>query len=211
MDEVLERFQRRFSDLRERGGSLSVALRDVARGLTANGRVPAMPLIADLRRFGNDFRELRSQWRAGGDLGPDPNGLAVEPATISELEQAFEHRVSVRSARAVLDRLDAVRLTDERDSVHWQRCLIEGSALRRELTTSPSAQAAAQAKRLVSGDHPLSAVVTLIADRDELSDERWRTLQEIVVGSFGRDLATAIVRQRLRMPSARAGVASNGL
>ena len=201
---MLERFQTQFGDLRERSRLLSAALRDVARGLSENGRAPSRPLIADLRQFGSDFRELQSHWRSVGDLGRDPNGSAAEPASISELEREFEHRVAVRSALVVLDRLDAVRLTDERDSAHWQWCLTEGQALRRELATSPSAQAAALAERLVSGEHPLGAVVTLIADRDELSDERWRTLQVAVVESYGRDLATAIVRQRLTMPSVKA-------
>ena len=197
MDEVLERFQLQFSDLRERSGYLSAALRDAAHGLSESGRVPARPLIAELRRFGGDFRELRLQWRSGGNVELDQNGSVVKPSTILELEQEFDHRIAVRSALVLLDRLGAVRLTDERDSDHWQRCLIESRDLRRELATSASALAATQAKRLVSGDHPLGAVMTLIADRDELPDERWRILHDVVVRLYGRDLATAIVRQRL--------------
>ncbi len=210
VDEVLERLQRQIGDLRERGGRLSAALREASRGLFENGRVPAKPLIADLRRFRSVLREWPSAWRSGGDIGRDGNGSVVEPASISELEQDFEHRVAVRSALVVLDRLEAIRLTDERDSTHWQQCLTESRAIRHELAVSPAVLAAAQAHRLVSGEHPLGAVVTLIADRDELSDERWRTLHEAVVECYGRDLATAIVRGRLTMPSVKAGVAANG-
>lgn len=212
VDEVLERFRRQIGDLRERSGHLSVALREASRGLSENGRIPARLLIADLRRFRGDFRDGPSSWRSVGDVGRDGNGPVVEPSSIAELEQDFEQRVAVRGALMVLDRLEVIRLTDERDSTHWQRCLTESRALRRELAVSPSSPTAvAEAKRLASGDHPLGAVVSLIADRDELSDERWRSLHETVVECYGRDLNTAIVRQRLTMPSVKAVVASNGL
>ena len=199
MDDVLERFPVQFRDLRERSRRLSAELRGVSRGLSEDGQVPSRSLIADLRRFGGDFCGLRLQGRLDGHDGPDQADPSVESASLSDLEQQFEHRVVVRSAMVMLDRMNAVQLSDERDAAHWQRCLIEGRALRRELATSPLALAAAQAKRLVSSDHPLGAVVTLIADREELTDERWRTLHEAVIELYGRDLATAIVRQRLTL------------
>ena len=118
--------------------------------------------------------------------------------------------MSVRNSLAMLDRLDAIRLTDERDATHWQRCLSEGRAFRRELAASPSSLAAAHAHRLLSSEHPLGAVMTLIIDRDELSDDRWWVLHDAIVEAYGRDLVTVIVRQRFMMPSADASVASNG-
>lgn len=210
MDEAHAQFQSRFGDLRERGGRLSAALRDVSRGLSENGRVPGARLMGDLRQFQGDFRELQSQWRSGGDLDGNQNVSAVELESLSDLERAFECRVTVRSALALLDRLEAIRLTDERDAAHWQRCLSEGRAIRRELAENPSSLAATHASRLLSSGHPLGAVVLLIAERDELNDERWWALHDAVVEVYGRDLATAIVRRRLTMPSAETGVASNG-
>ena len=210
MDELHERFQRRCGDLRERGGRLSVALREISRGLSENGRVPSSRLIGDLRLFQSDFRELQWQWRSGSDLAETQNGPTVEVESLSDLEREFECRVSVRRALAMLDRLDAIRLTDERDAANWQRCLSEGRVIRNELAASPSSLAATYANRFLSSEHPLGAVVTLIVDRDELSDERWWVLHDAVVEVYGRDLTTAIVRQRFMMPSASAGVASNG-
>lgn len=205
-----ERFQKRCGDLRERSGGLSVALREVSRGLLENGRTPSSRLIDELRRFQSDFRELQSKWRLDGDLERSQNGCAVEIDSLSDLEQEFECRVSVCSALRMLDRLDEIRLTDERDAANWQRCLSESWMVRSELAASPSSLAVAHANRLLSGEHPLGAVMTLIVDRDGLSDERWRTLHDSVVATYGRDLATAIVRQRLTVPSTEAGVALNG-
>ena len=210
MAELHERFQRQCGDLRERGGHLSAALREISRGLLENGRVPSSRLIGDLRRFQSDFRELQWQWRSGSDLAENQNGPTVEVESLSDLEREFEYRVSVRSALAMLDRLDAIRLTDERDTANWQCCLSEGRAIRNELAACPSSLAATHANRLLSSEHPLGAVMALIVDRDELSDERWWALHDAVVEVYGRDLATAIARQRFMMPSASVGVASNG-
>ena len=210
VDELHARFQSRFGDLRERSGRLSAALRDVSRGLSENGRVPCSRLIGDLRQFQGDFSELQSQWWSSGDLDGNQNNSVVEVESLSDLEREFEYRVSVRSALALLNRLDSIRLMGERDAVHWQRCLSESRAIRRELTESSSSLAATHANRLLSSNHPLGAVVTLIVDRNELNDERWWVLHDAVVEVYGRDLATAIVRQRLTMPSVEAGVASNG-
>lgn len=210
VDEVHERFQMRFIDLRERGGRLSTALREISRGLSENGRPPSSPLIGDLRRFKGDFRELQSQWRSSGEREGHQSGPAVEVESLSDLERELECRLSVRGALAMLDRLDAIRLTDERDAAPWERCLSEGRAIRSELALNPPSSAVAHASRLLSGEHPLGAAVTLITDCDELSDERWRALHDAVAEVYGRDLATAIVRQRLTMPSVETGVASNG-
>lgn len=210
MDEVQTRFQSRFGDLHKRCGSLSAALREVARGLSENGRVPGSRLIRELRQFQGDFRELQSQCPSVGDSAGTADAAPVEVASLSELEREFECRMSVRAALALLNRLDAIRLTDERDAAHWQRCLSEGRVIRGELTAGSSSLAAAHANRLLSSEHPLGAVVALIADRDKLNDERWWALHDAVVQVYGRDLATAIVRQRLTMPSAEAGTASTG-
>ena len=208
VDEVQVRFQSRFGDLRERCGRLSAALREVARGLSENGRVPGSRLIGELRQFQGDFRDLQSQCRSVGDPAGTSDAAAVEVASLADLEREFECRMSVRGALALLDRLDAIRLTDERDAAHWQRCLSEGRVIRGELAASPSSLTAAHANRLLSNEHPLGAVAALIADRDELNDKRWWALHDVVMEAYGRDLVTAIVRQRLTMPSAEAGAAS---
>ena len=211
VDEVLERIQQQIGDLRERSGQLSAALREVALGLSESGRIPSTLLLADLRRFTNDFHEWPSLWDAGNWIDDDRSGFTSQATSVAQLEKEFEHRVLVRKALVVLDRLDAIRMTDERDSASWQRCMFESRAIRQELTATRPTLVASQANRLASGEHPLCGVVALIADRDELSDERWRALHDAVLASYGRDLATAIARGRLTMPSPEVGVSSSGL
>lgn len=209
MDEVLEQFQTGFDKLRERSGRLSAALREVCRNLSESGRVPSSPLIEDLRRFRADFRELGALCQRDSGLDGEQHGSTTAVESLADLEQEFKCCMTVRSAVALLNRLDAIKLTDQRDAAIWQRCLSEGRAIRRELMACPTSLAVAHANQLLSDKHPLRAVVMLISDHDELSDERWRELHDAVVEVYGRDLATAIVRQRLTMPSVGAGTPSN--
>lgn len=201
MSEVLDQFRQRVGELRKRSGGLSVALREASRGLTENGRVASTGMIEELWQFRHDFRELRSSW-PGTDGREDGMSNAVSTAdSLVALEHEVECQVSVRGALAVLNCLEAIQSTGDRELPMWQGCVSEGRALRDQLVASSPSEAAACAKRLLSNDHPLRAVVTLVAQFGELTDERWLALNDVVAESYGRDLVTAIVRHRLTLPS----------
>ncbi len=207
MKEVLDRFRTRVGELRKRSGGLSAALRDASRGLAENGRVASTETIEELWQFRNDFRELRSSWpRNEGREDNVPNTVSTADS-LTALEHEVECQVSVRGALAVLNCLEAIQTTGDRELPMWQGCVSEGRALRDQLVASSPSEAAACAKRLLANDHPLRAVVKLVAHHGELSDERWLALNDVVAESYGRDLVTAIVRHRLTLPvSAEAAV-----
>lgn len=200
MKEVLDRFRTRVGELRKRSGGLSAALRDASRGLSENGRVASAETIEELWQFRNDFRELRSSWPGNeGREGKVPNTVSTADS-LTALEHEVECQVSVRGALAVLNCLEAIQTTGDRELPMWQGCVSEGRALRDQLVASSPSEAAACAKRLLANDHPLRAVVKLVAHHGELSDERWLALNDVVAESYGRDLVTAIVRHRLTLP-----------
>ena len=207
MKEVLDRFRTRVGELRKRSGGLSAALRDASRGLSENGRVASAETIEELWQFRNDFRELRSSWPGNeGREGKASNTVSTADSLIA-LEHEVECQVSVRGALAVLNCLEAIQTTGDRELPMWQGCVSEGRALRDQLVASSPSEAATCAKRLLANDHPLRAVVKLVAHHGELSDERWLALNDVVAESYGRDLVTAIVRHRLTLPaSAEAAV-----
>lgn len=200
MKEVLDRFRTRVGELRKRSGGLSAALRDASRGLSENGRVASAETIEELWQFRNDFRELRSSWPGNeGREGKLSNTVSTADS-LTALEHEVECQVSVRGALAVLNCLEAIQTTGDRELPMWQGCVSEGRALRDQLVASSPSEAAACAKRLLANDHPLRAVVKLVAHHGELSDERWLALNDVVAESYGRDLVTAIVRHRLTLP-----------
>lgn len=200
MKEVLDRFRTRVGELRKRSGGLSAALREASRGLSENGRVASAETIEELWQFRNDFRELRSSWPGNeGREGKVSNTVSTADS-LTALEHEVECQVSVRGALAVLNCLEAIQTTGDRELPMWQGCVSEGRALRDQLVASSPSEAAACAKRLLANDHPLRAVVKLVAHHGELSDERWLALNDVVAESYGRDLVTAIVRHRLTLP-----------
>lgn len=200
MKEVLDRFRTRVGELRKRSGGLSAALRDASRGLSENWRVASAETIEELWQFRNDFRELRSSWPGNeGREGKVSNTVSTADS-LTALEHEVECQVSVRGALAVLNCLEAIQTTGDRELPMWQGCVSEGRALRDQLVASSPSEAAACAKRLLANDHPLRAVVKLVAHHGELSDERWLALNDVVAESYGRDLVTAIVRHRLTLP-----------
>ena len=156
--------------------------------------------IEELWQFRNDFRELRSSWPGNeGREGKVSNTVSTADS-LTALEHEVECQVSVRGALAVLNCLEAIQTTGDRELPMWQGCVSEGRALRDQLVASSPSEAAACAKRLLANDHPLRAVVKLVAHHGELSDERWLALNDVVAESYGRDLVTAIVRHRLTLP-----------
>ncbi len=201
MQEVLNQFRMRVGELRRRSGSLSSGLREASRGLTENGRVASTNMIEELWQFRNDFRELRSSWPANEGREESVSNAASAADSLVALEQEVECQVCVRGALAVLNCLEAIQSTGDRELPMWLGCVSEGRALRDQLVASSPKEAAACAKRLLANDHPLRAVVTLVVHHGELSDERWLMLNDVVAESYGRDLVTAIVRHRLSLPA----------
>ena len=201
MKEVLNQFRQRVGELRRRSGGLSSSLREASRGLTENGRVASTKMIEELWQFRHDFRELRSSWPTDEGREETVRNAVSTADSLVALEQEVECQVCVRGALAVLNCLDAIQPTGDRELPMWQGCVSEGRALRDQLLASSPTEAAACAKRLLANDHPLRAIVTLVAQHGELSDERWLMLNDVVAESYGRDLVTAIVRHRLALPS----------
>jgi hypothetical protein len=197
VNEVLNQFRNRVSELRKRSSGLSASLREASRGLSETGRVTSTELIEDLWQFRNDFRDLRSSWPCHED--GVSNAISTADSLVA-LEQEVESHAAVRGALAVLNCLEAIEPQGDRELPMWQGCVAEGRALRDQLLASSPSESAACAKRLLALDHPLRAIVTLVAQAGELSDERWLALNDVVAESYGRDLVTAIVRHRLILP-----------
>jgi len=64
---------------------------------------------------------------------------------------------------------------------------------------------ATETEHLAEGGHPFAQLLTLIEDRDELSDDLWAGLHESVGDTFGKSLAAAAARAKLSLPLEHAG------
>ena len=57
------------------------------------------------------------------------------------------------------------------------------------------------ADKLAEGEHHFADLLSLIEDRDELSDELWASLHDNVTRAFGKALAAAAARSKLVLPT----------
>ena len=76
-------------------------------------------------------------------------------------------------------------------------CQEKARALHDQINEAHWAALPADAERLAEGDHAFAHLLTLIVDRDELSDDLWATLHDSVASSYGKALAAAAVRSKL--------------
>jgi hypothetical protein len=125
------------------------------------------------------------------------------PAAAPKPTDHVKPRVPVDpQARAVLDRVLALEPMGEAEIPGWEDCRRTAQDLLETLETGANPDAATS---LAEGKHPLAALIELVEHRDDLSDDRWAELDEMIGTSFGRALAQAASRGRLHLPRSDSG------
>jgi len=194
----LDQFRTRFRQLRESSVSLANSMRESSRALAEFGKPSSPLLIAQMRQFHNEYRNLRD-WSDGERHAKDGLPTTSSSKSLSELEREFESREIIGAALAKLDRIESIRWKTEDVPQCWQRCLGDCQSLRQDLLKRLLTERVSRAEEILREDHPFSAIAELVSEDQMLSDERWEHLNDIVVRSYGRDLLTAIVRGRLAL------------
>jgi hypothetical protein len=67
-----------------------------------------------------------------------------------------------------------------------------------------------EAGPIAEGDHAFAHLLSLIEDRDELSDDLWASLHDSVGTAFGKPIAAAAARAKIGLPLEHAAAAGNG-
>ena len=194
----------RFSELGER-------LLSVARQLHAPGIPPADDLIESLGGCRSDFASLRQRARdLAGSLHvaapaddqltslSDLTGL-LDHVAEAEIHQSKSEEVRHR-ALSVLDRVMTLSHSGNPDFAPLREAHAQARELHSAVSNAAWSSPHPEADRLAEGDHHFAELLTLIQDRDELSDELWATLHENVGHAFGKALAAAAARSKLVIP-----------
>jgi hypothetical protein len=193
-----------FSELGER-------LMEAARQFQAPGAPPAEALVDELSSSRRDFENLRDRTRALGQslhvaCPPVENLASLEDLTSlldeiaeAEIRQAKNEEMRRRSL-SVLDRVLVLAHVSDSDFAALRTCKDHARELHHEITVGEWDALPAHAEPLAEGQHALAHLMTLIEDHDELSDDVWAELHESVTAAFGKSLATAAARARLRLP-----------
>jgi len=208
MDANLDALARELTALTQRFADLGAKLGDAARALEEAGAPPADVLVTDLAGARSKFIELRTDvLTAAQAASVPPKG---EPESLTELEPllgaiAAAIRLSATTAAFEQTRQDVVATLDRvleivhRDDPAFPTlvgCQGKARALR-EQALALSNPDAPEAQKLGANAQPFGDLLTMVANRDALDDERYAQLEEGVSRAFGRPLAVAVSRGRL--------------
>lgn len=165
--------------------------RDVA------GRIEAVDYVDrglhELKGFPEAKRLCEVIWRQLGTGAPAAGAAA--PAVSEEDTAALT--VAVQRAIGVLNRMLSVTHLDDPAFGPLIECQAKAGEFRLLLSRTISEPRGVGAKQVEEAVLPFESLLTLVLERDKLTEERWAQLEARVTRTFGRPLVTAAARGRL--------------
>jgi hypothetical protein len=190
-----------------------------ARQLHSPGTPPPEPLVEELLSCRRDFADLRDRSRelAGSmHVACPPNdklvGIQDLSALLDEIAEAEIHQSRCEEVRhrslSILDRVLLLSHLNESDNAALRACQEQARSLHETIANGTWSTLPSEAEHLADGEHAFAHLLTLIEDRDELSDDLWATLHESVGSTFGKSLAASAARAKLTLPLEHAAVSA---
>jgi hypothetical protein len=204
--------------LQESFRELSLRLAETAGNLGRSGRPPSEEIIQQLEGAHRRFRELQEgalQLAAGERLTPavGPDRASV-PDLLALLRQVEEVRVvrqkkqeQVQKARSVLDRIMCLGHKDSPNFAPLAELQAKAAGLRDAATTDSDQPANPELENLAEGKHSYCDLLTLVEQSEEIDDDRWVQLNDSITQTYGKPLAIATARKKLRMSDSPAPAA----
>ena len=186
--------------LSETYGNLADRLSQAAKQLQDSGIPPSDSLLQEVAAYSRNFATVQKQ-------ALELNKSAIAPGEIASLKDiqnlvetaaASQGKAEIRDAALkVIDRVLAIAHREQSDFAPLQSVHARARELQRAISESTPTQLHSDAESLVSGKHPVSAVLALVEQQDKLDDEQWVILEETVSAAFGKQIAVAISRGKL--------------
>lgn len=174
---------------------LGESLERTAESLRTSGEIPSAELIAQLQEYCQQFRGLRMRL----DLPVEVVlGSQTEAESLDQLEQELDARLARQQADAILARLKGMIHTEGDQHPVIVRCHQMRQSVT-ELIATGGQPAKNSIGDLNAGTHPLALLERVLARGSDLDDEQWTTCLEQIAAEFGRDVMTAVARQKLRL------------
>jgi uncharacterized protein YjdB len=192
-NDLLEQIAR----LSETYPNLADRLAHAAKQLQDSGIPPAESLLQEIVTYSRNFAAVQKQ---ALEITPSQGEIASlkDIQNLVQTAEAAGGKAEIRSAALkVLDRVLAIAHCEQSDFAPLQLVHTKARELYRAISESTPTQVHSDAESLISGKHPVSAVLALVAQQDKLDDEQWVILEETVSAAFGKQLAVAISRGKL--------------
>lgn len=173
--------------------------------LQTAGAIPAEELCLDLKNYRHRLIELSKSLPDGvfqATTEANATGGEFENLSWTSINDALDVHHKQLKANDLLNRVDSLRHSEVTDFQPLVECQRDATRLKNAIhaaITDASPHDALQ--KLRTELDPFDKLMSLIEQRDQLSDEVWGQHVDAVITSFGRPLATAITRGRIELRS----------
>jgi len=208
----LDDLRARIAALQTRFAEVGTRAASAAADVRAGGAPPSEELLAQLAAAAQQFQALRDDVldRAASievvlpkpadtlvslrDLVPIVDAMA---ATLTNAESHRRHEAGRAAALHVIDRVQAVVHHDDPAFAPLAECQAAARTLHEEIAASPGSErdVIGWAERL----RPFADLLEMLEAESGVDDDRFTQLADSVAAAFGRPLATAATRGRLRL------------
>ncbi|MDP1798984.1 MAG: hypothetical protein Q8K78_15935 [Planctomycetaceae bacterium] len=184
------RIRQEIDQLADRRDELATALAQSAGKLETAGLVPEDDLLTELTDYRQRMRSLASHITG--------RAFAVDVRlSLKHLDEQFDQSQQRETLVRQLDGIMALMHVDIPDYAPLKRCREDARRCQQRLVSALEFGNDEQA-RFLSREHELQAVLTLSNQSSALTDEDWNRLHDLVARTYGRGLATALVRGRIQ-------------
>ncbi len=205
--------------LQETFRELSLRLAEAAGNLGRSGRPPSEDIIQQLDGAHRRFRELQEgafQLAAGEHMAaPTVSDRATIPDLLALLRQVDETRTirqkkqdQLQKARCVLDRVLSIVHKNSASFAPLADLHAKASGLRDQALAESDQPVIPELENLAEGRHPYCDFLHLLEHHEDIDDDRWVQLNESITQAFGKPLAIATARKKLKMKGNQEAVAS---
>lgn len=179
--------------LRQLQETLSTELARHASQLKSVGALPPDELVDGLIAFRTRVIKLTETAR----LSP-----AAE-VSLAEVHAAIVRSETHDQVRGILRRILGLSHVDDPAFSALRDCQSQATEILTQLDAGAIDEPAGKVTALLDGSHPFLALLQLVESAENLSDDDWATYQEQVAATWGRTLATAVARGKLRATAAQ--------
>lgn len=210
MSEQVDQLRVQFQHLREMAGEVSQLSGSAAEQLASAGIPPQEAYLTQLQAYITEFREFRDTLVNELAELPSAERLTGDEITLADLEEGLwrvrqlrqreqQARQSREDAVLVLSQVLALQPSGDEPVSPLEDVHRQAEALRVEIENATGLTVPDAAGELIGRTHPLCAVVALAIEADELDDDQWTADYETLTAHFGKPLATALARGRVRL------------
>jgi hypothetical protein len=186
--EELDALAAELDEVREERDRLMAILAPSLDAMRADGSGLAADVLQFVRKYRHRYLEI------GCRLNADPALLAsAGAASLNEWGVALQKRKRERRLAAAFDALKRLQVCGRDAPGPLAGVQEDVDRIQGRISDGDDSLA----DELLEGRHPLSAVLQLVAEAEQLTDEAWTELQDRVSASYGRELSTAIARGRI--------------